>query len=125
MTYVQLLFTRPESGLSSRLDAALLVTLGVTKESGGGEPGAAMSAFKKAVNRWVQETPQGKRAWEESGNDLNVGDLFSQYEDEPSLATAFAEEGLYEVKCVWSLSEGEEYPYDTVLAEHPEEAEGQ
>jgi hypothetical protein len=118
MTRVELLFTRPAEGFGShKLDAAMLVSFGVTEKSGKTE-GEVMETFKRAVNRWVLETDQGKEAWEDSSYDLNVGDLFGSHEGDEDLDRILADEGLFEVKCVWSLGEGAEYPYDTVLAEH-------
>ena len=32
-------------------------------------------AMKNAVTEWIQTTPEGKKAWEESCHDFNYGDL--------------------------------------------------
>ena len=51
-----------------------------------GIPDAAAfrDALKKAVSDWVDRTTDGREAYEENGNDFNLGDL-AQWDDDPTL----------------------------------------
>ena len=80
-----------------------------------------LAAFKKGVTKWVETTKEGKEAWEYSSEDLNIGDLFG-YELDEDLGRLLEAEGIQTWECVYQLCEGEEFSYDTVLAE-PDEPE--
>ena len=54
-------------------------------------------AFCDAVTAWVQNTPEGRKAYEESDSDYNVGDLANDIDDR-ALAPYLAAQGLRDVE---------------------------
>jgi hypothetical protein len=74
--------------------------------------------LKRAVTRWVQETPEGHEAWEDSCDDLNIGDL-SAYESDRALQHCLQQAGIarlsIEVYCDTEPVYGA--TYDDVLVE--------
>ena len=71
-------------------------------------PGASLERLKRAVSSWIQETEEGKEAWEQSGNDLNIGDLVCCYQS--GMLLPYGIEAL-------NVSVGEDVvtTYDTIL----------
>lgn len=83
----------------------------------------AMQKVCECVAAWIQDTKQGQEAWEESGEDFNVGDL-SMHDDDQMLINRFVAAGLYNVKV--SANEHEvlnDFTYDTVLPRRSESFE--
>lgn len=94
-----------------KLDTARVVALNCDATS----PGGAIIQLKAAVTEWVTTTEVGKKAWDYSGRDLNIGDL-AGYLDHTGLKPILAR---YNIKL--EILDGTALPYDTVLAEPEEE----
>ena len=74
-----------------------------------------------AVTKWIQKTKEGKKAWEYSCGDFNIGDLASYIEDD-DLIKYFDEVGLTNVKLIDNEYESSKYiwNFDTVLGDTSE-----
>jgi hypothetical protein len=72
-----------------------------------------MAMLKKAVTRWVNETKEGKELWDESFQDLNIGDLITHGFD--NLENIMAEEGINAVNVLCTGSDSHHRNYDEVL----------
>jgi hypothetical protein len=76
-----------------------------------------LEKLKEVVTLWVAKTKAGKKAWEYSGGDLNIGDLASYESD---FANYGVLHGLFQFH-ILNLFDGEEVvPFDTILANSPE-----
>src|SRR3990167_3681955 len=53
-----------------------------------------LTLIQHAVTSWVQTTNEGRRAWEESDEDFNIGDLVSYYKN-PELRSLMLGTGLW------------------------------
>lgn len=53
-------------------------------------------ALMRAVTQWVRDTRQGRRAWSDSHEDLNIGDLH-HYEHAPSLKQRLVAQGIHDL----------------------------
>lgn len=100
------------------LDAVALVDFGFT---GTGEP---LEALKRAVTAWVSETEDGKRCWESSSKDLNIGDLLNAAETSagPNTLQEFLEaQGITKMHMRGlALNGGQQEPYDEQLVDRDE-----
>jgi hypothetical protein len=81
---------------------------------GSGDKQVLLYKLKSALNSWIQDTEEGKAAWEESSEDFNIGDL-TDYCNKDSLKKYFEIEGI-EVNIEMG-SKDLCIPYDTILAE--------
>jgi len=75
----------------------------------------AWRGFKQAVTDWVLETDTGRKAWEDSCEDFNIGDFFVYYT--PSIMQFLWRHGIHSISIVYQLAEGEEVPFDKVLVD--------
>lgn len=75
---------------------------------------AVLAALKQGVTNWVKTTKEGKEAWEDSVEDLNIGDL-DGHENNPELQASLAAEGITDWDCIFSLSIGNQVSYDKIL----------
>lgn len=75
-----------------------------------------LAALKRAITKWVKSTEEGKKAFEYSCEDFNVGDL-SSYTDSPYLTYYLHEEGIHEleISAYASDSGNMNWNYDTPL----------
>lgn len=73
-----------------------------------------LDRIKTAVNRWVRESDTGARAWEETCEDFNVGDLLLNTNDE-DLIRALEVCGIYNLRCEAEADSSETVDYDLVL----------
>jgi hypothetical protein len=65
-------------------------------------------------NRWVETTDAGRKLWDYSSEDLNIGDLAN--EEDEDLNRLLVKEGIASWKVIYSLGADEEFSYDRVLA---------
>lgn len=81
------------------------------------QPSDAVDALKSAVTEWVGTTEKGRRVWEVSCNDLNIGDLDSHdgFAD-PVLLELLCKHGVEYVGCSQAL-EGAFVNYDKMLVD--------
>ncbi len=112
----RLLVVRPEA----RDTIAALITF---KSVGAMNKGQAVAVIRNAVTRWMVQTFEGIKAWAESSEDFNIGDLSSHLGDRRliSLLEAFGVHQLTVEQLDLSSDEGH-WNYDTVLA-HADNAE--
>ena len=75
-----------------------------------------IEALKAAVTEWVNDTLESADLWEETSEDLNIGDLLSHGLE--GLHRFYAPCGLESVEVLYEHSESEMLPYDTVLVEN-------
>ena len=77
-----------------------------------------LDCFRKAITRWMDETEEGKKAWEESCEDFNVGDLVFHVDNNKELRDILESWGIYDVEietfCIDSQASNA-WTYDTVL----------
>lgn len=94
--YVHLFMVQDEGDLRTAT-AVQLVTRHEERE-------ASWRAFKQAVTRWVRDSEEGKKEWQDSGESLSVERLDHH---EPTLLMAMNEEGILDVGIVplreWGL----------------------
>jgi hypothetical protein len=83
-------------------------------------PKHILAAFCRGVTKWVEKTSTGKKAWEDSSEDLNIGDLIASHEGDPELAKYLKLQGITSWECTYWLSDRNVFDYDLVLAD-PEE----
>lgn len=81
------------------------------------EEGPFLKALRKGITKWVRGTAEGKKAWNESCQDFNVGDL-CQYEKSEALLKCLAVVGIFtlDISCN-CFDYAAQWSYDTVLAE--------
>ena len=74
-----------------------------------------LAALKRAVRKWIENTKEGKEAWEHLSHDINIGDL-DGYQSRV-LGDSLAEEGIAWMKVdIHSQEEFEkDWMFDTVL----------
>lgn len=78
-------------------------------------------ALTSALSEWVAKTTAGRRAWKDSSQDFNVGDL-SHWQSEKSLQPYLEKQGIRHLR-VETFSEDfvcSHWSYDTVLVNEPE-----
>lgn len=76
-----------------------------------------LEALERAVTEWVETTPEGREAWEDSCEDFNIGDFCCQ--EDPQLQDCLKTHGIHSVETRFELVESQEISYDRILA-HPE-----
>lgn len=82
-------------------------------------------AVSKAVSEWIAETEDGKKAWEYSCEDFNIGDLACRGIDD-DLKEKLEKVGVYELHISTHSFEANwptPWSYDDILGESPEEDE--
>jgi hypothetical protein len=93
-------------------------TFAVVEWAGDFLPSELLKRVKRAVSRWVANTPEGMAALEDSDKDFNVGDL-SNCDSDPTLIPYLQAEGLtfLDVNCFSYDGPAYGWEYDTVLAD--------
>lgn len=77
-----------------------------------------LTVIRSAITAWVKTTKEGKKAWEYSSDDMNIGDIG---DDPPlSLRRLPNKEGITGWTCVWQGGGLDTVPYDTVLVDESE-----
>lgn len=75
-----------------------------------------------ALSNWAQTTGSGRKAWQQSGQDFNVGDL-SHYQDDPRLKRQCVKVGIHNLDVTPYIDMSTTWTYDTVLI-NPDLARG-
>lgn len=73
-----------------------------------------LNALRHALTSWVQETRIGKRAWEQSSHDFNIGDL-SHYQDDHGIKLRCRNKGIIQFVVTPYTNFWSGWHYDTVL----------
>lgn len=111
---IQICFIRMDGLRVDALRVIEMTTVAETKED-------ALQRLARAVGRWIQNTNDGRRAWTESSEDFNVGDLADYLggsgKATGSLQPFLEQEGFACVKDLFVLTNAEHENYDRVLAE--------
>lgn len=53
-----------------------------------------LDSLRRAVTRWINETTQGKAAWQQSCQDFNIGDLGNEFPLDERFIEILADEGI-------------------------------
>lgn len=78
-----------------------------------------LGLLDKALSKWIEETPEGREAWDSSCGDLNIADIATyEHDTDPSLAPYLKAEGI-SINRVEVVGSNNSLPFDTVLA-HPD-----
>jgi hypothetical protein len=104
-----------------RLDGALVDTLRVIEiTTAANTKGEAMQRLTQAIQQWIRDTEEGRKAWAESSEDFNIGDLAGYLDGcgraVPSLQHYLELEGIVRIKGLFVLTDSEQESYDRILA---------
>ncbi len=110
---IQVCFIRMDGSRVDALRVIEITTVAETKED-------ALQRLSRAVGQWIQNTNEGRRAWTESSEDFNVGDL-AEYlsrsgKATPNLQQFLQKEGISRVKDLFVLTNAGHERYDRILA---------
>ena len=113
MNKIRICFIRMDGLRVDALRMIEIATVAETKED-------ALQRLSRAVGQWIQNTDEGRRAWTESSEDFNVGDL-AEYlgrtgKATPALQRFLEKEGISRVKDLFVLTNAGQESYDRVLA---------
>lgn len=72
-------------------------------------------ALRRAITNWVNDTDEGKREWENSSRDFNVGDLSSLLPLPSSLKKYLRKEGIHSISINIHSSGHASWCFDDVL----------
>ena len=80
----------------------------------------AMRRLTRAIEQWIGNTQEGRKAWAESSEDFNVGDL-AGYLNRSGKAVAslhhyLDQEGIARIKDLFVLTNSGQESYDRILA---------
>lgn len=111
---IQICFIRMDG---TRVDALRVLEVSTIAEN----KADVLHRLSRAVGRWIQNTAEGRRAWANSGEDFNVGDL-ADYLSRSGSATGslqqfLEKEGIARVKDLFVLTNAEHENYDRILAD--------
>jgi hypothetical protein len=85
--------------------------------------GDTLDAIDRALSSWMEKTVAGKKAWEESVDDFNVGDLFMHINKNgnavSSLAVYLKREGIGKIKDLLDVGNSSVFEFDKRLG-HPD-----
>ena len=103
-----------------RLDGALVDTLRVIEiTTAANTKGEAMQRLTQAIQQWIRDTEEGRKAWAESSEDFNIGDLAGYLDGcgraVPSLQHYLELEGIVRIKDLFVLTDSEQESYDRIL----------
>ena len=110
---IQVCFVRVDGASIDALRVVEFTAHAETKED-------ALNRLERAVTKWIRETNEGKAAWRESSEDLNIGDLAAYFDARgnvvASLKPFLKQEGILNVRDVFVLTNTAQESYDRVLA---------
>lgn len=113
MKKIRVCFIRLDSALVDALRVVEITTIANTK-------GEAMQRLIQAVGQWIGNTEEGRKAWAESSEDFNIGDLAGYLDGcgraVPSLQHYLELEGIVRIKDLFVLTDSEQESYDRILA---------
>ena len=104
-----------------RLDGALVDALRVVElTSAANTKDEAMQRLSRAIEQWIGNTKEGRKAWAESSKDFNVGDLAGYLNGSgkavASLQHYLDQEGIARIRDLFVLTNSEQESYDRILA---------
>jgi hypothetical protein len=113
MKKIRVCFIRMDGALVDALRVVELTTVARTKDE-------ALQRLTRAIDHWIQKSDEGGKAWAESSEDFNVGDL-AGYLDQcgkavPSLQHYLELEGIARIKDRFVLTNSGQESYDRILA---------
>lgn len=110
---VKICFLRPDG---PRIDALRIVEVVSTTE----DKEKTLQALTTAFSRWIEETPEGKKAWKDSSEDFNIGDAMDFFSTKgtpvKSLAPFLKDQGILRIFKLYDLTDTDRESYDRVLA---------
>ncbi len=113
MKKIRVCFIRLDGSLVDALRVVEISTVANTKSE-------AMQRLTRAIEHWVRNTDEGRKAWLESSEDFNIGDLAGYLDSRgkavPTLQQYLEREGIARVKDLFVLTNSEQESYDRVLA---------
>ena len=113
MKKIRVCFIRMDGALVDALRVVEITTVASTK-------GEAMQRLTRAIEQWIRNTDEGRKAWAESSEDFNVGDLAGYLDGcgkaVPSLQHYLELEGIARIKDLFVLTDSEQESYDRILA---------
>lgn len=104
--------------LRTSQDESTLAIVTVRKTDTVNHPDQLLNLFRTAVTQWVRETEEGAKAYEDSSEDFNIGDL-AQEMPNPQLQYFFNGQGLFDIKIeiIANSDYQDDWTYDTHLVE--------
>ena len=113
MKKIRVCFIRMDGALVDALRVVEITTVARTKDE-------ALQRLTRAIDHWIQKSDEGGKAWAESSEDFNVGDLVG-YLDQcgravPSLQHYLDLEGIARIKDLFVLTNSGQESYDRILA---------
>jgi len=104
-----------------RLDGTLVDALRVVEiTTAANTKGEAMQRLTRAIEQWIGNTEEGRKAWAESSEDFNIGDLAGYLNGRgkavASLQHYLDQEGIARIKDLFVLTSSEQESYDRILA---------
>ena len=113
MKKIRVCFIRLDGALVDALRVVELTTAANTKDE-------AMRRLTRAIEQWIGNTQEGRKAWAESSEDFNVGDL-AGYLNRSGKAVAspqhyLDQEGIARIKDLFVLTNSGQESYDRILA---------
>jgi len=104
-----------------RLDGTLVDALRVVEiTTAANTKGEAMQRLTRAIEQWIGNTEEGHKAWAESSDDFNIGDLAGYLNGRgkavPSLQRYLDQEGIAQIRDLFALTNSEQESYDRILA---------
>ena len=113
MKKIRVCFIRLDGALVDALRVVELTTAANTKDE-------AMRRLTRAIEQWIGNTQEGRKAWAESSEDFNVGDLAGYLNSSgkavASLQHCVDQEGIARIKDLFVLTNSEQESYDRILA---------
>jgi len=104
-----------------RLDGTLVDALRVVEiTTAANTKGEAMQRLTRAIEQWIGNTEEGRKAWAQSSEDFNIGDLAGYLNGRgkavPSLQRYLDQEGIAQIRDLFALTNSEQESYDRILA---------
>ena len=113
MKKIRVCFLRLDGALVDALRVVEITTVARTKDE-------ALQRLTRAIDGWVRSTDEGRKAWAESSEDFNIGDLAGYLDGcgraVPSLQHYLELEGIVRIKDLFVLTDSEQESYDRILA---------
>jgi len=113
MKKIRVCFIRLDGTLVDALQVVEITTAANTK-------GEAMQRLTRAIEQWIGNTEEGRKAWAESSEDFNIGDLAGYLNGRgkavPSLQRYLDQEGIARIRDLFALTNSEQESYDRILA---------
>ena len=113
MKKIRVCFIRHDGALVDALRVVELTTVANTKDE-------VMQRLTRAIEQWIGNTEEGRKAWAESSEDFNIGDLAGYLNGRgkavPSLQRYLDQEGIAQIRDLFALTNSEQESYDRILA---------